>query len=77
MPDREESCIKYPPLGELIETFTPEVQEKAYQLLRGAFSQGNGAYRGVALIGLRGGGKSTLASGWRSIFRYPLSGCRT
>ncbi|MCW8882798.1 MAG: helix-turn-helix domain-containing protein, partial [Sedimenticola sp.] len=54
LPEQEESCIKYPPLGELIETFPAETQEKAYQLLRGAFSQGQGAYRGVALIGLRG-----------------------
>jgi len=72
LPDQEESCIKYPPLGELIETFTPEVQEKAYQLLRGTFSQGHGSYRGVALVGLRGGGKSTLGERLAKHFQVPF-----
>ncbi len=72
LPEQEESCIKYPPLGELIETFELETQEKAYQLLRGAFSQGHGSYRGVALIGLRGGGKSTLGEQLAKHFQVPF-----
>jgi XRE family aerobic/anaerobic benzoate catabolism transcriptional regulator len=72
LPEQEESCIKYPPLGELVDTFTLETQEKAYQLLRGAFSQGQGAYRGVALIGLRGGGKSTLGELLAKHFQVPF-----
>jgi XRE family aerobic/anaerobic benzoate catabolism transcriptional regulator len=72
LPEQEESCIKYPPLGELIETFTPEAQEKAFQLLRNAFSPGQGAYRGIALIGLRGGGKSTLGERLAKHFQVPF-----
>lgn len=72
LPDQEESCIKYPPLGELIDTFSPETQEKAYQLLRGAFSEGHGTYRGVALIGLRGGGKTTLGERLAKQFQVPF-----
>lgn len=72
LPEQEESCIKYPPLGELVDTFNREDQEKAYQLLRGAFSQGQGAYRGVALIGLRGGGKSTLGELLAKHYQVPF-----
>ncbi|TVO70965.1 helix-turn-helix transcriptional regulator [Sedimenticola selenatireducens] len=72
LPEQEESCIKYPPLGELVDTFSLETQEKAYQLLRGAFSQGQGAYRGVALIGLRGGGKSTLGELLAKHYQVPF-----
>jgi len=72
LPEQEESCIKYPPLGELIDTFTPEAQEKAFKLLRNAFSPGQGAYRGVALIGLRGGGKSTLGEQLAKHFQVPF-----
>lgn len=76
LPEQEESCIKYPPLGELIETFELETQEKAYQLLRGAFSQGHGSYRGVALIGLRGAEKAPWANSWRNTFKCRLFACR-
>jgi len=72
LPDQEESCIKYPPLGELIDTFTPEVQEQAFKLLRNAFSPGQGVYRGVALIGLRGSGKSTLGELLAKHFKVPF-----
>lgn len=72
LPEQEESCIKYPPLGELIDTFTPEVQEKAFKLLRSAFSPGQGVYRGVALIGLRGSGKSTLGELLAKHFQVPF-----
>ena len=72
LPEQEESCIKYPPLGELIETFTPEGQEQAFQLLRNAFSPGRSSYRGVALIGLRGGGKSTLGERLAKHFQVPF-----
>lgn len=72
LPEQEESCIKYPPLGELIDTFTPEVQEKAFKLLRNTFSPGQGVYRGVALIGLRGSGKSTLGELLAKHFQVPF-----
>jgi len=62
LPESEVSCIQYPPLAELIDDFDLDTQEKAYQLLRNAFSGKQHAYAGVALIGLRGGGKTTLGA---------------
>lgn len=72
LPEEEESCIKYPPLGELIDTFTIETQEKAYHLLRGTLSERMSNYRGIALVGLRGGGKSTLGQALAKHFQVPF-----
>jgi len=72
LPEREETCIRYPPLGELIEGFSVEVQEHAYQLLQKEFSRHRGASKGVALVGLRGGGKSTLGRLLSKRFQVPF-----
>jgi len=60
LPEQEGGCIRFQPLSELISTLSPEAQERAYQMLRHTFSSGRSDYHGVALIGLRGGGKTTL-----------------
>jgi len=72
LPEQEETCIRYPPLGELIEGFSAEVQEHAFKLLRKEFSRHRGASQGVALIGLRGGGKTTLGQRLSKHFQVPF-----
>jgi len=72
LPEREVSCIQYPPLGELIDDFDLETQKRAYQLLRNAFSGEQQSYAGVALIGLRGGGKTTLGTKMSEYCGVPL-----
>lgn len=72
LPAQEKACIKYPPLGELIDTFSTEVQMQAHQLLSSTFTAARGACKGVALIGLRGGGKSTLGKRLAEAFKVPF-----
>ena len=72
LPAQEKACIKYPPLGELIDTFSTEVQRQAHQLLSSTFTAARGKCKGVALIGLRGGGKSTLGRRLAEAFKVPF-----
>ena len=60
LPDDEVNCIRYSPLGKLIDNFDLETQKKAYRLLHNSFAGKQQAYSGIALIGMRGGGKTTL-----------------
>jgi len=65
LPSDCNDCIKLGPLQSLVERLTPEQEQKAYELLQQTFSgmpldTSQTPYRGVALIGLRGAGKSTL-----------------
>lgn len=60
LPERHGGCVNYQPLTELISNLSKEEQERAYQILHHAFRGDQENQRGVALIGLRGGGKSTL-----------------
>lgn len=62
LPEPGVDCIQYAPLGDLINDLDLESQKKAYQLLRNAFPGEQRVYAGVALIGLRGGGKTTLGT---------------
>ncbi len=64
--------IKYAPLGELIATLPVETQQEAYRLLRDAFCEDHRSYKGVALTGLRGGGKSTLGEALAKHFQVPF-----
>ncbi|MCB1758661.1 MAG: helix-turn-helix transcriptional regulator [Gammaproteobacteria bacterium] len=72
LPESEVSRIQYIPLGELIDEFDLETQEKAYQLLHNAFSGERKTYSGVALIGLRGGGKTTLGQKMAEYYAVPF-----
>ncbi|MEE8366484.1 MAG: helix-turn-helix transcriptional regulator [Gammaproteobacteria bacterium] len=58
----ENNCfIQHERLGKLIDLMDADTQEKAYQVLTEAFGEFHGEKRtGIALIGLRGAGKSTL-----------------
>ncbi|OMH35341.1 helix-turn-helix transcriptional regulator [Motiliproteus sp. MSK22-1] len=65
LPVDTHSATEQGPLQKLIEGFTPEQEARAYQLLQQELAEGQivrdqDQYKGVALIGLRGAGKSTL-----------------
>lgn len=60
LPAEDQDPIKYEPLGELLRTFPSALQERAYQLLTEHCADRRETCKGVALIGLRGAGKSTL-----------------
>jgi len=61
LPIDNNCSIQHEPLGRLIDSMDVDTQEKAYRILAESFGQLNNEKRtGVALIGLRGAGKSTL-----------------
>ncbi len=61
LPHRNNCCVEHEQLGRLIDSMDEDIQDKAWQLLNETFSNQTGVKRkGVALIGLRGAGKSTL-----------------
>jgi XRE family aerobic/anaerobic benzoate catabolism transcriptional regulator len=72
LPSDQESVIRYEPLGELIGTFSKELQERACHLLRERFGAHHEARKGVALVGLRGAGKSTLGTRLAERFGVPF-----
>ncbi len=73
LPVQEKENIKYAPLGELIETLSTEMQVQAFQLLNDNLTKTPvKSCRGVALIGLRGGGKSTLGKRLSDHFEVPF-----
>ncbi len=72
LPPDEENVIRYEPLGELIGTFSKELQERAYQLLCDRYGAHHPTRKGVALVGLRGAGKSTLGALLAERFGVPF-----
>ncbi len=62
LPNQNNCSVKHEQLGQLIDSMDTETQHKAYQLLSQTFTDqdANAKRKGVALIGLRGAGKSTL-----------------
>ncbi|TAJ93984.1 MAG: helix-turn-helix domain-containing protein [Gammaproteobacteria bacterium] len=62
LPRTEGALALYEPLQEFIGTLSAEKQRQAFLLLRNAFSKSRTKRRGVALVGLRGAGKSTLGN---------------
>lgn len=60
LPTRANHGLRLTPLLELLQRLEPEEEEAAYKLLIHHFPRLHGPFRGVALIGLRGAGKSTL-----------------
>ena len=73
LPEVEEaSPPKYSPLYEFIGTLTTDQQEQAYKLLKENLPQNKKSLCGVALIGLRGAGKSTLGSSLAQFYNIPF-----
>lgn len=72
LPLEEGALVMYEPLHELIAPLSMEKQQQAYQLLRNAFNTDKDSRRGVALVGLRGAGKSTLGHLLAKHFRVPF-----
>jgi XRE family aerobic/anaerobic benzoate catabolism transcriptional regulator len=60
LPESAQSTIRLTPLRQFLEQLTPEQEQAAHALLLKHFVNPEGPVRGVALIGLRGAGKSTL-----------------
>ncbi|WP_133490737.1 helix-turn-helix transcriptional regulator [Alcanivorax sp. 24] len=60
LPQPEQQQVLSPPLRDLLDRLSPAQLDEAYQLLVRHFDVNKGQHRGVALIGLRGGGKSRL-----------------
>ncbi len=65
LPFSGNAAIPLEPLQKLLEGLAPEQQQQAYELLQQQFAGGHNGHdqshgRGIALIGLRGAGKSTL-----------------
>lgn len=58
--DRGEVPLASRELWDLLQTLTPADQQLAYELLAPRFRNSRTAHSGVALIGLRGAGKTTL-----------------
>lgn len=62
----------HPALADLLEKLSPEEQAVAYSLLMQHFSGQRSQMRGVALIGLRGAGKTTLGRALSDHFGVPF-----
>lgn len=72
LPHEPESIFKYEPLEELISSLDSEKQQIAFQLLKDRFEKDNHGYQGIALIGLKGAGKSTLGRKLGKHFDIPF-----
>lgn len=72
LPHEEETIFKFEPLNELISTLTEEKQQQAYQILLDALTTGQTTRKGIALVGLRGAGKSTLGARLAKHFKIPF-----
>lgn len=60
LPSGDAPGIQLKPLLSFLERLSLDQQKAAYSLLRKTFTDAPGPAQGVALLGLRGGGKSTL-----------------
>lgn len=60
--DEQEGPQHHEPLYELIGTLSVDQQESVYRLLKQNLARDNQSLHGVAMIGLRGAGKSTLGT---------------
>lgn len=64
--------IKYEPLGNLLKNLEEHEQEKIFHLIEKSFRKAGSARTGVALVGLRGAGKSTLGARLAHRFKVPF-----
>lgn len=69
---RSKAPLSYAPLWELLQTLSPGDQQAAYELLAARFAERATGKHGVALIGLRGAGKSTLGRALAERFGMPF-----
>jgi len=60
LPDNQTRAVQLKPLLTFLERLSLDQQKAAYSLLLKQFSNAKGPVHGVALVGLRGGGKTTL-----------------
>ena len=60
LPDNQVRAVELKPLLSFLERLSLDQQKAAYSLLLEQFSDAKGPVHGVALVGLRGGGKTTL-----------------
>ncbi|MFZ0487312.1 MAG: helix-turn-helix transcriptional regulator [Arenicellales bacterium] len=60
LPDNQSRAVQLKPLLTFLGRLSLDQQKAAYSLLLKQFSDAKGPVRGVALVGLRGGGKTTL-----------------
>ncbi|HYW92920.1 MAG TPA: helix-turn-helix transcriptional regulator [Gammaproteobacteria bacterium] len=69
---RERGPEGYPPLWQLLEQLDEAGQQQAYTLLAQYFGSREGHAQGIALIGLRGAGKTTLGKRLAAAFGVPF-----
>ncbi len=62
MPGELEAESRHAPLDGLLRNLDEQQKERAYRLLKKEFGDAGSERRGVALVGLRGAGKSTLGT---------------
>ena len=72
LPPEEGTVIKYEQLEELIVSLSRHEQQQAYAMLLDRFTAKAPKRKGVALVGLRGAGKSTLGAGLAKYFKVPF-----
>jgi len=72
LPGEGQEAIQLPPLRQFLEQLTPEQEQAAHALLIKHFVNPDGPVRGVALIGLRGAGKSTLGQQLAAAVEVPF-----
>ncbi|MCC5858095.1 MAG: helix-turn-helix transcriptional regulator [Ectothiorhodospiraceae bacterium] len=70
--DEEPQSPDHQALLEFIQRLTPEEQSRALSVLMSHFSGQQNGYSGIALIGLRGGGKTTLGRRLAETFDVPF-----
>lgn len=70
--DRAKAPLANKRLWDLLQTLTPADQQLAYELLAPRFSNNRATQRGVALIGLRGAGKTTLGQQLAAALEVPF-----
>ncbi|MEX1065506.1 MAG: helix-turn-helix transcriptional regulator [Aquisalimonadaceae bacterium] len=72
LPSRVNTGLRMTPLLELLQRLRPDEEEAAFSLLVRHFPRHDGPFRGVALVGLRGAGKTTLGAALAEHYSLPF-----
>jgi XRE family aerobic/anaerobic benzoate catabolism transcriptional regulator len=72
LPQTSDLIFKYRPLEDLISTLDDHQQQLVHQLIREKFDKNVENYRGIALVGLKGAGKTTLGEGLARHYKVPF-----